>query len=122
MAGKPYNAGSSTRNGVSNDLDLISLTDGMSTKVSPRSDTAALDTYGDIMQSYCDTGDEFCDSAGEGQNNLNIHLQEIKNHGPAAASFIISKFGGNATAVSSAANPGITCQTDVLPPGTAPLI
>lgn len=125
VAGKPYNAGSSTKNGVSDDLylglsDYILIND-TSLQVSPRSNTAALDTYGPIMQSYCDTGDKFCDSG----SSLQVHLDEIKNHGPAAASFIVSKFKGSASAGTSGGNetatpttgtssPSITCQALVL--------
>ena len=72
------------------------------------------------MQSYCDEGDKFCDNGG----NLDVHLQEIQNHGVAAAKFIVSKFqaSGNGTLKMADFTPlahssNITCSADVLPTG-----
>jgi acetylxylan esterase len=54
----------------------------------PRLDTAACGSnFASITQSYCDSGDEFCDSG----LSLLVHLSYVTTYGAAAAKFIQSK-------------------------------
>lgn len=65
---------------------------GNSTKagVFPRVNTAACDPSANITQSYCNAGDEFCDSG----NSLATHLSYVNVFGGAAADFIVGRVNG----------------------------
>ncbi|KAI6710008.1 hypothetical protein PZA11_001040 [Diplocarpon coronariae] len=74
VTGQPYNVGTSTKNGIY-----------------PRSNAASCQgkTY---TQSYCDTGDTFCDSG----NSIQVHLGYVQKYGSQAASYIQQKVKGAA--------------------------
>jgi len=59
----------------------------MDGQIFPRNDTEACLPYVDVWQSYCDTGDPFCDSGGD----INVHFVYIDKYGGAAADFVVSK-------------------------------
>ncbi|MCJ1449018.1 MAG: hypothetical protein MMC23_009537 [Stictis urceolatum] len=52
-----------------------------------RGDTAALDAYADILQSWCDKNDIFCDSG----LSVSVHTSEVQTNAEAAAQFVIGK-------------------------------
>ncbi|TVY84417.1 Acetylxylan esterase [Lachnellula suecica] len=70
----------------------LSTDKGTSTKngVFPRSNSAnyASDGFGSLIQSYCDTGDEYCDSG----NSLQVHLSYVQTYGTDATNFVVSKY------------------------------
>lgn len=67
----PWNAGTSTHNGVVK-----------------RPDTDSCDPFADRMQSFCDSGDPYCATG----NNLTAHLRAVQNYKSAAADFIVSQY------------------------------
>ncbi|PBP16686.1 carbohydrate esterase family 5 protein [Diplocarpon rosae] len=74
VAGQPYNVGTSTKNGLF-----------------PRANAASCQgkTY---TQSYCDTGDTFCDAGG----SIQVHLAYVQKYGSQAASYIQERVKGAA--------------------------
>jgi hypothetical protein len=59
------------------------------------------------MVSFCDSGDTFCDSAGNTPEGIQIHLQYVQEDGAEATEFIISKVKAPSTVQVSVAAPGI---------------
>ncbi|RDW79621.1 hypothetical protein BP6252_04259 [Coleophoma cylindrospora] len=72
---------------------------GNSTKtgIFPRKDLAACGSLTDITQSYCNSGDRFCDSG----DSIPVHLSYIQVFGSAAAQFVVNQVTGNTTAKAS---------------------
>ncbi|BGP16667.1 hypothetical protein JCM10213_000417 [Rhodosporidiobolus nylandii] len=69
VAGKSWDVGSATRNGVS-----------------PRSGSC-FDNLADKTQSYCDQGDTFCASG----SSMDTHLSYVRTYGQKAADFVAAK-------------------------------
>ncbi|GAB7350303.1 hypothetical protein MBLNU459_g0938t1 [Dothideomycetes sp. NU459] len=72
VVGQSYNKGTSTHNGLF-----------------PRTNEAGCAPYVSKIASYCDTGDEFCDSG----TSLLDHLDYVELYGTAATQFVVSKAG-----------------------------
>ncbi|GAA5924652.1 hypothetical protein JCM10213_000407 [Rhodosporidiobolus nylandii] len=53
----------------------------------PRGSTSCFDQIASKIQSYCDTGDEFCASGA----SLQVHLSYVTKYGEQAASFVVGK-------------------------------
>ena len=70
---KPFNAGTSTRAGLF-----------------ARPEAQSLDAFADRIQSYCDTGDNFC----AGGNNLQVHLGYTRKYNGEAEEFVLAQIGG----------------------------
>lgn len=68
VAGLPVDVGTSIRNGIF-----------------PRRNGADLSKFN--VQSYCDTGDTYCDSG----SSTAVHLSYVQNYGTAAADYVVSK-------------------------------
>ena len=73
VPGQPQDVGTSKNNGVF-----------------PRVNTAACAPSANITQSYCNTGDEFCDSG----TSLQVHLSYVSVFGTQAAQFIMGRVNG----------------------------
>ena len=73
FAAKSFNAGTSTRAGLF-----------------ARPEAQSLDAFADRIQSYCDTGDNFC----AGGNNLQVHLGYTRKYNNVAEEFVLEKIGG----------------------------
>lgn len=73
VPGKSFNAGTSTRAGVF-----------------PRRAARSLDAFAARIQSYCDTGDNFC----AGGTSLAVHLGYTRKYNGAAEKFVLAKIGG----------------------------
>ena len=73
VPGKSFNAGTSQRAGVF-----------------PRGATQALDPFADKIQSYCDTGDNFC----AGGARLSVHLGYTRKYNNQAEEFVLDRIGG----------------------------
>lgn len=58
----------------------------------PRLDNAACAPVADLMISYCDSGDYFCDN-GTSPNALAIHEGYVNEYGTDAAQYVIDKIG-----------------------------
>lgn len=71
--GQPYDVGTSQHNGVF-----------------PREADQSLSHYASRIQSYCDSGDTFCDSGLD----TAVHLTYTVRYNDAAARFALSKIGG----------------------------
>jgi hypothetical protein len=73
VPGKSFNAGTSNRAGVF-----------------PRNEAQSLDPFADKIQSYCDTGDNFC----AGGSSLSVHLGYTRKYNGQAEAFVLEKIGG----------------------------
>ena len=73
VPGKSFNAGTSNRAGTF-----------------PRREAQSLDPFADKIQSYCDTGDNFC----AGGANLSVHLGYTRKYNGQAEAFVLEKIGG----------------------------
>lgn len=67
-------------------------------KISPRQSTCT--AFTGITQSYCDSGDEFCDSG----TSLIAHLDYVTKYGTAATQFVVDTVKGTAISTTSAAS------------------
>ena len=75
VVGQAYDLGTSTRNGLfPRTSTQLSVLAGMAAKI----------------HSYCDSGDEFCDSG----TSLTVHLTYLDRYQNAAASFVLGRVGG----------------------------
>jgi hypothetical protein len=43
------------------------------------------------MVSYCDSGDTYCDSAGNSEQGIRIHIGYVQEYGTNATDFVVSK-------------------------------
>lgn len=68
----------------------------------PRLDNAACAPVADLMISYCDSGDYFCDN-GTSSNALAIHEGYVNEYKDQAAQYVIDKIG-DCTAAAAAAS------------------
>lgn len=59
----------------------------------PRQDNAACAPVADIMISYCDNEDFYCDN-GTAANSLLIHEGYVQEYGDQAAQYVIDQIGG----------------------------
>lgn len=64
-----------------------STSDGIFAREEGGASLALLNTYADILQSYCNTGDIYCASG----DDSSVHSQEVPDYESAAAAFIVSK-------------------------------
>ncbi|KAJ4345423.1 uncharacterized protein N0V89_011553 [Didymosphaeria variabile] len=70
VAGKSYNAGTSTKSGIYK-----------------RANTATLDTYASRLDDICDSNDLFCDSG----SSLTPHTQVVSKYASAASSYVVAR-------------------------------
>jgi acetylxylan esterase len=73
VVGRPYDVGTSRRNGLF-----------------PRGADQSLSGYASRIQSYCDNGDTFCDSGLD----TAVHRSYTLRYNDAAAGFVLGKIGG----------------------------
>ncbi len=73
VPGKSFNAGTSNRAGIF-----------------PPAAARSLDPFADRIQSYCDTGDNFC----AGGANVPVHLGYTRKYNDEAEAFVLEKIGG----------------------------
>lgn len=73
LVGQPFDVGSSTRDGIF-----------------PRLEDQSLTRYAGRIQSYCDSGDPYCDRGDVSA----VHLGYTKEYNGVALGFVLGKIGG----------------------------
>ncbi|RDW92013.1 hypothetical protein BP5796_01407 [Coleophoma crateriformis] len=92
---------------------------GNSTKtgIFPRKDLAACGSLAAVTQSYCNSGDRFCDSG----DSIPVHLSYIQVFGSTAAQYVVDQVKGNATAKASSPT-GTQNGTNSISESTSPQV
>lgn len=95
VVGQPFDKGNATRGGVSpfhplisREKQLMSTSEQMFARRNVSSTCAAVLSK---MVSYCDSGDTFCDSAGNTPQGIQIHIGYVQEYGKNATEFVLSK-------------------------------
>lgn len=68
-------------------------------QVFPRKNTTVCDQYSNLMGSWCEKNDRYCDSG----DNVTIHNNEPVKYGPDVIQFVVDKWN-NSTAPGNAAS------------------
>ena len=82
---KTYNVGTGTHSGVS---PLPTQKMKLIVKRFARKNTTLIDEYADVIQSYCDKNDVFCDSG----TSAGVHTETVPNHTADAVEFVVKQF------------------------------